>query len=102
MEALIYNVTTAVSHAVHREWLHWMQDIHIPEVLGTGCFYKHQLVKVLDTDETEGCTYAVQYYAENRAVYDEYISRYAHSLGQAVKEKWGDQVFSFRSLMAIV
>jgi hypothetical protein len=102
MQPIIYNVTTAVSHAVNQAWLQWMLDIHIPEVLGTGCFYKHQLVKILDTDETEGITYAVQYYAKNQSAYQEYVTKYAGGFKQMIVEKWGEQVFSFKTIMAIL
>ena len=102
MQPIIYNVTTAVSHQVKEDWLQWMLDIHIPEVLGTGCFYKHQLVKILDTDETEGITYAVQYYAESQSAYEDYISNYAGNFRKAISDKWGEQVYSFRTLMEIL
>ena len=102
MQQIIYNVTTAVSHQVHEEWLQWMQEIHIPEVLGTGCFFKHQLVKILETDESEGYTYAVQYYAASQAAYEEYISTYANNFRKAISQKWGEQVLSFRTLMSVL
>ena len=60
---LIYNVTTKLHHAIHQAWLSWMKETHIPEVLATGCFEKFQLARILETDEEEGPTYAVQYYA---------------------------------------
>ena len=99
---LLYNVTIKIDWSIHDEWLAWMQDIHIPEVLGTGCFYKHQLVKILDTDETGGTTYAVQYYAESQLAYEEYSSRYADGFRKVITEKWGEQVFSFRTLMMVI
>ena len=38
---------------------------HIKEIMETGCFTRYQMVKLLETDEEEGATYAIQYYAEN-------------------------------------
>lgn len=101
-EGIIYNVTTAVSPAIESAWLDWMLNIHIPEVLGTGCFYKHQLVKILDTDDADGATYAVQYYAANKALYEDFIKRYAPAFRKVITGKWGDEALSFRTLMAIV
>jgi hypothetical protein len=101
-DPLIYNVTTLVAWEVITQWLQWMQDVHIPEILGTGCFEKHQLVKLLDTDEAEGPTYAVQYYAASKQHYEQYLELYAPALRKAVKEKWGEKILSFRTLMAIV
>ena len=87
---------------IHDEWLHWMQDIHIPEVLGTGCFEKNQLLRLLDVDETEGPTYASQYYAATEADYERYMDMYAAALRKAAIDKWGEKAVYFRSLMRIV
>ena len=101
-DPVIYNITTTVSPAIERAWLQWMLDVHIPEVLGTGLFYKHQLVKILETDNAEGATYAIQYYAESIAQYQEYLARYADAFRREIAEHWGEHALSFRTLMAIV
>lgn len=101
-EPVIYNVTTAVIPSIESEWLQWMKDVHIPEVLGTGCFERHQFVKLIDLEDQEHATYAVQYYAQDKSSYDEYMSRYAVVLRKAVREKWGENAMSFATLMAIV
>jgi hypothetical protein len=98
----IYNITTKVDWSIHDAWLAWMEDIHFPSVLGTGCFEKHQFVRVLDIDDTDGPTYASQYYAANMAKYNHYINAYAPALRQQIKAKWGEHTLSFRSLMEIV
>jgi hypothetical protein len=99
---IIYNVTSHVAHSIHTEWLQWMQEVHIPMVLQTGCFTHYQWVKVLDTDESEGFTYAVQYYASSMQQIEQYQQQFAPQLQQAVKAAWGDEIVSFRSLMQIV
>ena len=99
---IIYNVTTHVAEAIRQDWLAWMKETHIPEVMHTGCFSKYQLVQLMEVDETEGPTYAVQYYAESKADYNRYIALHAPALRQAGIDKWGDKTISFRSLMQIV
>ena len=99
---IIYNVTVKVNWPIHDDWLKWMMDIHIPEVIGTGCFEKHQLVRLLEIDEAEGPTYSVQYYATTRTKYDEYIQLYSASLRQKSIALWGDQFIAFRTIMEIV
>jgi hypothetical protein len=99
---IIYNVTIMMEWGIHNEWLQWMQDIHIPEVIGTGCFDRHQLVRLLEVDETEGPTYAAQYYAATEADYKRYMDMYAPQLRKATTDKWGEKAVYFRSLMRIV
>ena len=99
---IIYNVTTHITHDIHEAWVHWMEQKHIPEVMATGCFTKYQFVRILETDELEGVTYAVQYYAENRQSYDRYIESYAPPLREDILKSWGNKTIAFRSLMEVV
>src|SRR5215203_1058967 len=99
---IIYNVTIKVDWAIAEDWLKWMQDVFIPEMLGTGCFEKHQLVRILQVDETEGPTYATQYYASTLTKYDYYLQNYAAALRRQVSDKWGEKYIDFRTLMQVV
>ncbi len=99
---IIYNVTTKVSDAIAIEWLHWLKEEHIPSMTGTGCFTHAIILRLLEVDNTEGPTYAVQYFAENQQSYDKYIAEFANEMRQEAFKKWGDQFISFRSLMHIV
>ena len=80
---LIYNVTTKIDPSIHEKWVAWMKDQHIPAVMHTGCFTHYHFVRVLDIDDSDGPTYAVQYFIKNRAEYDRYIETYASALRQA-------------------
>ncbi len=55
------------------EWLQWMQDIYIPKIISTGCFEKHQFVQLMKIDETEGPTFATQYFAQTLGDYNRYL-----------------------------
>lgn len=99
---LIYNVTIKVSWAIHDAWLTWMTGTHMPDVMATGCFVRNQLVKLLDTEEDEGPTYAAQYYAESFPDYERYINEHSPRLREDGYNKWGDNFIAFRSIMEIV
>lgn len=99
---IIYNVTTHVAIAIQNDWFTWMKATHIPEVMHTGCFLKFQMTRMMETDETDGITYAVQYYAESKAHYNRYLEMYAPALRKDAIDKWGDKIISFRTLMEIV
>jgi hypothetical protein len=98
----IYNVTTKLTHTIHTDWFHWMKNEHIPAVMATGCFTKFQFVRLLETDEEDGVTYAVQYHATTRADYDNYINQFASALRNEPLSKWGNQMMAFRSIMQVV
>ncbi|HLO81502.1 MAG TPA: DUF4286 family protein [Chitinophagaceae bacterium] len=99
---IIYNVTTQVNWKIHDAWLAWMKGEHIPEVLATGLFTHHRLLRLIDVEEAEGPTYAVQYFTSTREKYNLYIANDAKELREKTLQKWGDQIFAFRSLMEVV
>ena len=99
---IIYNVTIQVEKEIAEPWLQWLQQEHIPEVMHTGCFLKYQLVKLLETDESEAITYAVQYYAASREFVDEYVNEHANLLRQNGIKKWGERYIAFRTIMEVV
>ena len=99
---IIYNITTHVSWNIHDAWLAWMKETYLPEVMKTGCFIKYQLLCLIDIDETEGPTYAIQFYAAGKDDYYKYIENFADRLKQKSIDRWGDQFIAFNSLMQIV
>ena len=42
---VLYNVTINIDYAVHDEWLDWMKNVHIPDVMNTGLFIDCKLCK---------------------------------------------------------
>ena len=99
---IIYNITIKIEWMIAEEWLKWMQDTHIPAVMATGCFEKQQLVRILQVDETDGPTYAMQYYSPSLTKYDEYLQHHAATLRKEVTDKWGEKYLDFRTLMQVV
>ena len=98
----IYNVTIKVEAAIADEWLQWLKGEHIPEVMATGCFDAYKIVRLLEIDDTEGPTYAIQYNALSKALYNRYIIKHADVLRQKSYDRWGQRFMAFRSLMQVV
>ena len=98
----IYNVTTQVKEYIKVEWLEWMRNDFIPEMIATELFSHYRIVKILDIDESDGPTYAIQYFTDNRAKYDQFVQIYSDKLSQKAIEKWKDKIFSFRSFMEVI
>lgn len=98
---LLYNVTLIIEDAAADEWLQWMQEIHIPEVMATGKFVSNRLLKVLDSPN-EGVTYCAQYVAENLTDYNDYQNNYAPALQADLQSKFENRFVAFRTLMEFV
>ncbi|MDN3659245.1 DUF4286 family protein [Ferruginibacter paludis] len=99
---IIYNVTTKIDASIKNDWVEWAKNEHIPEIVGTGCFSNATLAQLLETDDTEGPTYTIQYHAESKALYNAYIEKFAPLMRQKAFDKWGNKFIAFRSLMQVV
>lgn len=97
----IYNVTTNIQEDVHDEWLKWMKEEHIPEMLNTGKFIKAVMTKVLVQEEMGGFTYSVQYTAESKELLQKYYREDAETLRGKTKSFEGKFV-SFRTELEVV
>ncbi len=100
--AIIYNVTIQVDKTIGDQWLTWLKNDHIPEVMRTGCFKEYRIVRLIEVDESEGPTYAVQYTAESKADYNRYVELFSVELRKQGNTKWGDGFIAFRSVMEVI
>jgi hypothetical protein len=97
----IYNVTINIEESVHREWMKWMREVHIPDVMRTGCFIDNRMLRVL-TEEDEGMTYSIQYTFLEMSDMEEYRENHAPRLQKDTLEKFKDKFVAFRTLLEIL
>ena len=99
---IIYNVTIKIDNSIAGAWLQWMKEEHIPDVINTSCFKKAIILRLIEVDDTDGPTYAIQYHAESKADYNRYIEKFADIMRKKVTDKWGDRFVAFRSVLQVV
>lgn len=95
----IYNVTCKVFWEIRENWLQWMKETHIPEVLATGCFSGSRMYRLLDIDDAEGPTYIIQYSFLTLEKFRAYEKDFAPELRNELTRKWGHAFIAFRTLM---
>ena len=97
---ILYNVTVSVDEAVDSEWLNWMRNEHIPEVMSTGYFQSNRILKLLNEQlDATGPTFAIQYELENIGKLDEYLKTVAPALQQKHLERYGQKCIAFRTVL---
>ena len=97
---IIYNVTINVEDDIHNDWVVWMKDVHIPEVLATKMFVDYSFSKLLSRQDDEtGTTYVIQYLATTMEHYEKYIDEFASELRDKTVAKFGSRFIAFRTLM---
>ena len=99
---IIYNITIKVEKQIADSWLQWLLHEHIPAVMQTNCFVAYKVVRLLEVNDTDGPTYAVQYSATSKADYNRYIEMYSSQMQKQSFDKWGEQFIAFRSVMEVV
>ncbi len=98
----IYNVTTNIEESAHEDWLRWMKDIHIPDVLATGKFLNAKMSKVLVEEEMGGITYSVQFTTVDKETLEKYYMEDAERLRQDASKLFAGKFVSFRTELEIV
>ena len=99
---ILYNVTVSIDKDVEDEWVQWMKDKHIPDILSTGMFGSARIFRVLDEDEAESTSYAVQYLADSLEHVEIYQQRYAPALREEHHAHFGGKYAAFRTLLEAV
>lgn len=96
---LLYNVTIGIDQNVEQEWVAWMKEVHIPAVMETGYFVRHQFYKILHDNEDGTSSYSIQYFAESISQVEQYLELKAPSLIKAHQDRFKDQHVAFRTLL---
>jgi len=99
---IIYNVTTNIHESVHDQWMTWMQEKHINDVLATGKFSSARMVKVLIEEEMGGVTYSIQYTTENKETLQRYYDEDAPRLREEALVLFGDKMLAFRTELELI
>ncbi|ERM82876.1 hypothetical protein P872_05355 [Rhodonellum psychrophilum GCM71 = DSM 17998] len=99
---ILYNITVNIEKQVEQEWILWMKEVHIPDVLATGIFHENKFYKLLHETDDGTVNYSIQYFTDSMEKISEYNSTYAPKLQSDFKAKFEDKYVVFRSLLEIV
>jgi hypothetical protein len=99
---IVYNITTKVHAAIDAAWLQWQREEHIPETMATGFFTAYRLLRILDQDDSDGNTYAIQYTATTAAQYHQFMHEHAPLMRKIATDKWGNSIISFHSVLEVI
>ena len=98
---IIYNVTVSLDASIKSDWLKWMQEVHIPEVMNTGMFIKAKIKRVLVESDSNN-TFAIAYTCSNMKDLHHYQIRYASELQKKHVVRYGDKAVAFRTIMEVI
>ena len=96
---VLYNVTIGIDPEAEKEWLTWMIEKHIPDVMNTGMFVENKIFKVLSQEDEETVSYSVQYFAESVDHVVKYLDDFAGPLVEEHRTKFQNRHVAFRTLL---
>jgi hypothetical protein len=100
---IVYSVTVAVDRAIEEDWLSWMRDIHIPDVMATGYFEAYGMQKLIDLDSVGArVTYTINYYCESLDKYKSYRKQAAPKLQDEHTKRYRGRFSATRTLSEII
>ncbi|RYY64114.1 MAG: DUF4286 family protein [Chitinophagaceae bacterium] len=99
---LVYNVTVKVAADIAEAWLRWLKEEHAPAIVATGCFDSFRVLRLLEQDDSEGPTYAIQYHSAGAEGYAQYCTDFATRFRDESFARWGDRFIAFRSVMEVI
>ena len=98
---ILYNVTISIDTNVEEEWLKWMKEIHIPDVMNTGLFIDNKICRI-HAEEEGGKSYSIQYLAKSWNEYNQYKDTFALKLQQEHTLKFSGKFAAFRTILEVV
>jgi hypothetical protein len=98
---IIYNETIIVDEGIYKEWLNWMQTVHIPAVMATGYFDYYRILNVMDSPN-EGVTYCIQYHANKLENYNRFNSEHMQRLQAIHQQRFENMFVMFNTLMQTI
>ena len=99
---IIYNITLKIERSIEQPWLQWLVNDYAPAIIATNCFTKFTTLKLLELDDADGSTYAVQFLSESFEDYERYRKNFANDFSKRSFDKWGRKTISFDTVMQVV
>ena len=98
----IYSVTTNIEESIHDEWLKWMKEKHIPDMLSTGKFSYAKMSQVMIEEEMGGITYSVQYVTDSKETLDKFYIEDEPEFHREALGLFADKMLSFRTELEVI
>ena len=97
---VIYSVTVTINREVEEQWVTWMKETHLGDVMATGYFESWKLFKMLiPASTTNDVTYIVQYTVSSMQKYEEYAKKEAAKLQAEHAQKFPRKFKAARAVL---
>lgn len=101
-QTFLYNVTMKMDKNIADDCLQWLLAVHAPQMVATGCFTHFRVFHLLNLDDSEGPTYAIQYFGDLMDDYQRYAEELEAYFLNEIHKMWGGRLALFGTIMKAV
>lgn len=99
---VLYEVRVRVDRDIALEWLAWMEAVHLPEIMATGCFRRCSLQRVTEDIEDGRESFLLEYQARSPEAYEHYRTAHAPAIQQAHTDRYTGRFVATRQVRPIL
>jgi Domain of unknown function (DUF4286) len=96
---IIQNITYSIEKELEQDFLNWMQNTHIQNVMITGFPKSYKVMKLLTEVENGGATFSVQYNFDSIEGFEVFENEYFDDLNYEVDKRYRGKYVFFPSLL---
>jgi len=96
-----YRVECKVQKAVAEEWEKYFVEVHLDDVLNTGCFTGYVFDKTIHNDE-DTVTFVSEYLCSSIEKLEEYNEKFASAIKKDVQTKFNGKFTCQRSIFELI
>jgi len=100
---IVYSVKINIRKIVEEEWLIWMKNVHIKEVMSTNYFSDWKIYKIIIPESLDNeSSYIIEYLTDSLEKYEAYVKNESRRLQEDHIKKFGGKFTASRSVMEII
>lgn len=100
---IIYRVSVTVHRAIEAEWLAWVMDNQIPEVMKGGYFGSFKLGKVVEPVERRGATvYDIEFICPSMEHLRDYRREAMPAVERSLSDRYRGRVSVVRTVLEVI
>ena len=96
---LLYNTTYSIELGNEEDFLAWMKETHLPEVMATELPLEHKMLQLLTEVDNGAATFSVQYIFNNPRKLETFRNTYLDSFKEKIDDRYRGKYVFFESLL---
>ena len=98
----LYSITINIDEDVRLDFLSWMKNEFIPQLINTGLFTGKNFLELMNEEKSSGTTYSLQLFMHSDKEFKKYEDDYLDLHQEIFYKKYNNKFVEFRTLLKMV